>query len=503
MSAAADDDNLREAQFAHVAVTLGMVDGDAIDRAQDRRAELLRAGQNVRLGELLLADGLLDKNAALEIMREVRLLRGEAPPVPWYEPQRLLGLGSTGPVFLARQTALDRLVALRLFSRKVTRDPTWFARLEQATRTLARFNHPHLAAGIDFGRAGEQPYFAMEFVDAPNVTAFLQQGGELNESAGLAIARQVADAAAYAAENGLPRIELHPEKLFLTPVGEVKIAEAGFPPLPDAPPSPYTPPESRDHVPDSPDAAIRDTQYRLGAILYAALTQRPWPADADSAPPVPLHRLELGIGRGFSAIIAKLTQPDPGDRFEHWDAVQDDLKAVAANRQPRHAHPAKIFPDEASPGAAAGVAARKIGHVQKQNTGSRDGLALIGAGVALLVLLLYFGNRGGFSSKPPAPPPFVEAAPGAPTTAQRARALWVEAQNARRAWEKAANTVDAQGAATSSADVAEKKKRMAEAFAKLRAPEFAALAYGKAAVQRMDALGLSPASPPESSPATP
>lgn len=528
----------REKLFAAVAVELGRVSAEHMARAQRRAAELAGAGQRLRLGEILLADKIIDKDAALEILRETRLRMGEAPALPGYRVESLLGSGISGPVFLARQESLDRRVALRVFSRRVARDPSRLARVEKAARAVSRLAHPRLAAGIDYGEAGGYPYFAMEYVDGENLAQRLQRERRLPESAALAVALPAAEALAHAASQGIHHGALRPSSFLFDADGGLKLSdlESGPPAFGNAAAARYAAPQLRAAFASDDDAGAgadgefrsdpHADQYALGAILYEAMSGQPWKPRAAADPePTPLHQLDLAVGRGGSAVVARLTRYRPEERYADWDEVLVDLRQLSENRLPRHAHPAKMFRGESA--AAPGAAARQLKALKRKNTDAWNVPLLLAAMAAVVALVFHFGGRGGFSARPEPPPPFAPRGPDAP--ALRARALWGEAQAARRAWEKAggqqpssfddadapddnpANAAGAGGADANKADgsVAARpppdeppaartaRETMRQAYSQLLAPEFSALAYGKAARRQMRELGL-PLDPPPS-----
>src|SRR5579871_6361091 len=96
--------------------------------------------------------------------------RFTAPPpdqlsrlIPQVEVLQLLGQGGMGAVYKARQTKLDRLVALKVLPSEAGRDPAFATRFAREARALARLNDPHIVAVHDFGESEGLYYFLMEF----------------------------------------------------------------------------------------------------------------------------------------------------------------------------------------------------------------------------------------------------------------------------------------------------------------------------------------------------
>src|SRR6516164_7153561 len=86
----------------------------------------------------------------------------------------LLGQGGMGAVYKARQTKLDRLVAVKVLPPEVARDPAFAERFMREARSLAHLNHPNIVTVYDFGDANGLYHFTMEYVDGRNLRDLLQ-----------------------------------------------------------------------------------------------------------------------------------------------------------------------------------------------------------------------------------------------------------------------------------------------------------------------------------------
>src|SRR5215468_8030737 len=126
---------------------------------------------------------------------------GFVPPAPAelgrYFPQleilQLLGQGGMGAVYQARQTKLDRLVAVKILPPEVARDPAFAERFTREAQALARLNHPHIVTVYEFGDVDGLYYFTMEYVDGRNLRDLLEAGA-LPAAQVLAIVPQLCDA---------------------------------------------------------------------------------------------------------------------------------------------------------------------------------------------------------------------------------------------------------------------------------------------------------------------
>ena len=109
-----------------------------------------------------------DGTVVAKALRPVPGIDAIAPHFPQLDILECLGRGGMGAVYKARQPRLDRLVALKILTRKQDcsiSDTEFAARFQQEARALARLNHPDIVAVYDFGEAGGYHYLLMEYVD--------------------------------------------------------------------------------------------------------------------------------------------------------------------------------------------------------------------------------------------------------------------------------------------------------------------------------------------------
>jgi len=129
-----------------------------------------------------------------------------------YEILDLIGAGGMGEVYRARDTRLDRIVAL-----KVSRDQ-FSERFEREARSIAALNHPNIAALYDVG----PNYLVMEFVEGENLAGPVPLDTAVN------YARQIAEALEAAHEKGIVHRDLKPANIKVTPAGTIKVLDFGL-----------------------------------------------------------------------------------------------------------------------------------------------------------------------------------------------------------------------------------------------------------------------------------
>ena len=145
-----------------------------------------------------------------------------------YEVIALLGAGGMGDVYKARDTRLNRIVAIKALQTSVSADPERIARFEREAQILASLNHPNIAGIYGLESAGEHAYLILEFVDGRALDAILRMDGAFAPPDAVALARQIADAIAAAHEKGIIHRDLKPGNVMVTADGHVKVLDFGL-----------------------------------------------------------------------------------------------------------------------------------------------------------------------------------------------------------------------------------------------------------------------------------
>src|SRR5437870_12467020 len=134
-----------------------------------------------------------------------------------YEILSPVGAGGMGEVYKARDTRLDRIVAVKISAEQFSE------RFEREARAVAALNHPNICTLHDVG----PNYLVMEYIEGPTLAERIRAGPiPLNEA--LPIARQIAEALEAAHEKGIVHRDLKPANIKLTPDGKVKLLDFGL-----------------------------------------------------------------------------------------------------------------------------------------------------------------------------------------------------------------------------------------------------------------------------------
>ncbi len=141
-----------------------------------------------------------------------------------------------GEVHLARDTRLDRLVAIKALPAHLSQDPDRLARFQREAKVLASLNHPGIGAIYGIEEDHGHQYLILEFVEGESLAERLVSGAVPVEEA-LGIARQIAEALEVAHEKGVVHRDLKPANVMLTPEGAVKVLDFGLARAADGSPS--------------------------------------------------------------------------------------------------------------------------------------------------------------------------------------------------------------------------------------------------------------------------
>src|SRR6476661_7556091 len=201
-----------------------------------------------------------------------------------YEILSALGAGGMGEVYRARDTKLNRDVALKVIPDTFALDPDRLARFKREAQVLASLNHPHIGAIYGFEDSGETHALVLELVEGETLAERIARGAMPLDEA-LPIARQICEALEAAHEPGIIHRDLKPANIKITPDGVVKVLDFGLAKLND--PNPSNAPNGLNALSMSPTitspAMMTGVGVLLGTAAYVAPEQaRGKPADKRS-----------------------------------------------------------------------------------------------------------------------------------------------------------------------------------------------------------------------------
>src|SRR6185369_8339999 len=135
-----------------------------------------------------------------------------------YEILSKIGEGGMGEVYRARDTRLDRVVAVKVLPPHLSNQPELRERFEREARTISSLNHPNICTLYDVGRQDETDFLVMEYLEGETLTDRLKKGSlPLEQSFGIAMA--ILDALDKAHRQGIVHRDLKPGNIMLTASG--------------------------------------------------------------------------------------------------------------------------------------------------------------------------------------------------------------------------------------------------------------------------------------------
>ena len=212
---------------AFVAAAAG--DDDELRREVEALLASDAAGRSV-LDRLPLAGAAAIAAASSDPAGDETLLQMALKPgyrIGPYEVGTLIGAGAMGQVYRARDTRLNRDVALKVLPEVVELDSDRMARLKREAQMLAALNHPNIAAIYGFEESQGRHALVLELVDGPTIADLVARGPmALADAVGLA--RQIADALEAAHDKGIIHRDLKPANIKVTGSGVVKVLDFGL-----------------------------------------------------------------------------------------------------------------------------------------------------------------------------------------------------------------------------------------------------------------------------------
>ena len=254
-----------------------------------------------------------------------------------------LGEGGMAVVWKAQDTALGRVVALKVLRPQYASDPEFVARFRREAQAAANLAHPNIVNVYDIGEADGQPFIVMEYVDGRNLKEVIREEGPLPVTRALDLALQTAVAVAHAHRAGIVHRDLKPQNILVTREDQVKVTDFGIArALGTASATEtgvvlgtahYLAPEQALGEPATPASDV----YALGVVLYEMLAGHP-PFEAENSmgvamkhireEPVPIQRRNPYVPDSVATIIAHAMAKDPAERYADAGALAVALREV-------------------------------------------------------------------------------------------------------------------------------------------------------------------------------
>lgn len=326
-----------------------------------------------------------------------------------YEVHKRLARGGMAEVFLARDQALDRPVAVKILFPEFAADPAFVERFRREAQAAANLSHPNIVSVYDWGTESGTYYIVMEYVEGQSLAEVIRDSGPLQPRRAAEIVFEVAGALGFAHQRGVVHRDVKPGNVLLSTTGVCKVTDFGIARALSSPADDLTQAGSVMGTATyfSPEQAqgfavdARSDLYSLGVVLYEVLCGRaPFVGDTPVAiayqhvqewPPRP-SQFVTGVPLGLESVILKLLAKKPEQRYLSADDLRADLRRFLDGQT-------TLAEEElARPGGGAGAAAAG---------------AVAGAAAAGAATTVHRATPAATTAVPPTPPP----APAAPPTA--------------------------------------------------------------------------------------
>ncbi len=274
-----------------------------------------------------------------------------------YEIVATLGAGGMGEVWRARDTRLDRDVAIKVLPESLSGNATFIARFEREARSISALNHPHICTLFDVGHQDSLHYLVMELLDGETLAKRLERG-PLPTDQVLRFGAQIAEALHHAHRQGIVHRDLKPANIVLTknggklldfglarttPEGEAVVQ--GLTSLPTEQQAltqegtilgtfQYMAPEQLEGLP----ADARTDIFALGAVLFematgkkafAGKTRTSLIAAIVSSQPPPISTIQPVAPAAMEHVVRRCLEKDPEDRWQSAHDVAGELRWIS------------------------------------------------------------------------------------------------------------------------------------------------------------------------------
>ena len=287
-----------------------------------------------------------------------------------YEIQSPLGSGGMGEVYRARDTRLERDVALKVLSAGLSSDPSLRQRLEREAKAISRLSHPHICTLHDIGHQDGVDFLVMELVDGETLEHRLIKGPLTPEQ--FRFAAQIADALAKAHKLGITHRDLKPSNVMLTK-GGAKLMDFGLAKKSGAAPLAAAPTEMtagqakltvegtiigtfQYMAPEQLEGKEADTRtdiFALGEVIYEMATGKPAFSGKSRASliaailttePPPISQLQPLTPPALERVVKTCLAKDPDDRWQSARDIATNLEWIAEGESPLPSSKVKYNP---------------------------------------------------------------------------------------------------------------------------------------------------------------
>lgn len=272
-----------------------------------------------------------------------------------------IGTGGMGSVFLAKDSRLDRTVALKVLSPGLSRDRSSVLRFQNEAQAAARLDHENVARVFYFGEDRGLHFIAYEYITGINVRDRIRQKGRLDPGEAVTFTLQIASALNHTSSAGIVHRDIKPSNIIITPTGRAKLVDLGLARKQSDDDSnelttagttlgtfDYISPEQ---AKDPRNVDVRSDLYSLGCTLYHMLAgEPPYPEGTvlqklldhqGTDPPDPCKK-NRRVPPALGVVVQKMMASDPRKRYATPDDLTRDLMPFVGKMVLRDLGPAGL-----------------------------------------------------------------------------------------------------------------------------------------------------------------
>ncbi len=329
-------------RFWQAALQSGLIDREGLQACWEALPQEKRVADQL---DRRLARQAVQANL-LTLWQAQQLLAGRSTgfKIDRYILLEMIGQGGMGRVYLAKDSRLNRRVAVKILSPERVNNPRAIARFQREARVGAQLQHENLVRIYDEGESAGKCYLVMEFIEGKNLGAVIAESGPMPPSTAARLTRQVALGLEHAQQKGLIHRDVNPYNILVTRDGTAKLTDLGL--AIDLAEEgqvtrdgatvgtfDYVSPEQARH---SHSVDTRSDIYSLGCTLYHILCgQVPFPSPSlpeklfghQAVEPEALESLAPGVPESLGDVVRKMMAKQPEQRYSNPLEVAQALEA--------------------------------------------------------------------------------------------------------------------------------------------------------------------------------
>ena len=258
-----------------------------------------------------------------------------------YDLLEKIGDGGMATVYRAKDTLLDRFVAIKILHPQFNNDSTFVANFRREAQGVAKLSHPNIVNIYDVGCYEKQNYIVMEYVEGETLKDKISREGRLPVAQVVQISKEICSALEQAHLHNLVHCDIKPHNILINAKGHIKVTDFGIARVASSTTMTFDGSVVGSVHYFSPEQATgkaittKSDVYSLGVLMYEMLTgQLPFTGETAvsiaikhlNEPPIPIHDIVQGVPPVLEAIVMKALTKDPQQRPSSQEMLQELIR---------------------------------------------------------------------------------------------------------------------------------------------------------------------------------